>query len=195
VAGEERVVPTVDTVILTVRGQKVILDADLARLYGVETRVLRQAVRRNLKKFPDDFMIQLNREESDALARSRSQTVILKRGQNPKYPPYAFTEHGVVMAANVLRSERAVEMSVFVVRAFVKMREQLLSRAELEARLAQIENILLSHNDQIRDLYDQIRPLLLPPPDPPRKGIGFGVKESRAKYKTARRKRSKGSKS
>ena len=92
------------------------------------------------------------------------------------------------MAANVLNSSRAVDMSVFVVRAFMKMREQLLSRAELEARLTQIENVLLSHDDKIRELYRQIRPLLLPPPDPPGKPIGFSVRERRAIYRTTRKK-------
>ena len=95
--------------------------------------------------------------------------------------PWVFTEHGAVMAANVLNSPKAVKMSVFVVRAFTKMREQLLSRAELGARLSQIENVLLSHDDRIRELYRQIRPLLLPPPDPPSKPIGFGVRETAAR--------------
>ncbi|MBN1270521.1 MAG: hypothetical protein JXB04_13105 [Kiritimatiellae bacterium] len=93
------------------------------------------------------------------------------------------------MAATVLNSPQAVQMSVFVVRAFVKLREQLLSRAELEARLAQVENILLAHDDRIRDLYEKIRPLLLPPPDPPRKKIGFEVRERRARYAARRRRR------
>ncbi len=105
--------------------------------------------------------------------------------------PWVFTEHGALMAANILNSPKAVIMSVFVVRAFMKMREQLLSRAELEARLNQIEKVLLSHDDKIRDLYGKIRPLLLPPPEPPRKQIGFGVKETRAKYTTKKRVREK----
>jgi len=97
--------------------------------------------------------------------------------------PHAFTEHGAIMAANVLNSRQAVEMSVFVVRAFIKIREQLLNRAELEKRLAIIEKVLLSHDDALRDLYQKIRPLLLPPPGPPRKPIGFGVREKQAYYK------------
>jgi hypothetical protein len=96
--------------------------------------------------------------------------------------PYAFTEHGAIMAANVLNSPEAVQMSVFVVRAFVKMREALISRSELERRLLPIENVLLAHDESIRELYDQIRPLLLPPPDPPRKRIGFEAKEAAAPY-------------
>ena len=103
----------------------------------------------------------------------RSQNVILKRGQHSKYPPLAFTEHGAIMAANVLRSKEATEMSVFVVRAFVKMREALLSRHEMETRLSQIENILLVHDQSLKDIYEQIRPLLLPPDPPKKKQIGF----------------------
>ena len=172
----------IESIILTIRNRRVILAADLARIYGVKTKVLNQAVKRNLDKFPEDFMFQLSRGEDESFQRSRSQIVTLKRGQNTKYLPYAFTEHGALMAANVLKSPRAVRMSVFVVRAFIKMREQLLSRAELESRLAQIENILLSHDGQIRDLYEKIRPLLLPLPDPSRKRIGFLARESKKKY-------------
>jgi phage regulator Rha-like protein len=108
--------------------------------------------------------------------------VTLKRGQNIKYLPYAFTEHGAIMAATVLNSPRAVQMSVFVVRAFIKMREQLLNRTEMEKRLAEIEKGLLSHDAALRDLYAKIRPLLLPPRVPPKKTIGFQVRERHAKY-------------
>ena len=104
---------------------------------------------------------------------SRSQIVTLKRGQNIKYLPFAFTEHGALMAANVLRSRRAVEMSVFVVRAFVRMRQAMLSRYEMEKRLDQIEKVLLVHDDSLKELYERIRPLLLPPADPPKPRIGF----------------------
>src|SRR5262245_60587424 len=112
----------VDAVIHTVRNQQVILAADLAKIYDVETRTLNQAVKRNANKFPEDFMFRLTQSETRELL-SRSQNVILKRGKNTKYLPYAFTEHGVVMAANVLNSKQAVTMSVYVVRAFVKLRE------------------------------------------------------------------------
>ena len=183
----------VENVIFTVRGQKVILDANLARIYGVATRVLNQAVKRNHEKFPPDFMFQLTAQEVTDLksqfgtSRSggnRSQIVTgSQKHRDPRYLPYVFTEHGAIMAATVLNSRQAVQMSVFVVRAFVKMREQLLNRAELEKRLAVIENALLSHDETLRDLYQKLRPLLLPPPDPPRKRIGFGVREKRAEYK------------
>jgi hypothetical protein len=176
----------VEEMILTIRGQKVILDADLARIYGVETRVLNQAVKRNRDKFPEDFAFLLAKEEDKAL---RSQIVIAshlaKRPQSAtgsrrggrRYAPIAFTEHGAIMAATVLNSPQAVKMSVFVVRAFIKMREQLLNRAELGKRLAEIEKGLLSHDTALRDLYRKIRPLLLPPPEKPRRKIGFGVRK------------------
>src|SRR5262245_11443877 len=100
-----------------------IMDIDLARIYGVETRVLNQAVKRNLEKFPGDFMFRLTRDEAETVFRSRSQSVILKQGQNIKFLPYAFTEHGAIMAANILNSPHAVQMSVFVIRAFVRLRD------------------------------------------------------------------------
>jgi len=120
------------------------------------------------------------------MLRSRSQSVTLKRGQNVKYLPFAFTEHGAIMAAAVLNSPRAVQMSVFVVRAFIKMREQLLNRTEMEKRLAEIEKGLLSHDAALRDLYAKIRPLLLPLPEPQQKQIGFHVRERQAKYRVGR---------
>ena len=159
--------------ILTIRGQKVILDIDLAAVYGVETRVLKQAVRRNIAKFPADFTFILTREEAVSIARLRSQNVILKRGQHIKHLPFAFTEHGAIMAATVLNSDRAVQMSVFIVRAFVRMRQAMLSRHEMEKRLDQIEKILLVHDDSLKELYERIRPLLLPAADPPKPRIGF----------------------
>jgi hypothetical protein len=191
--------------IVTIRGQKVVLDTDLACLYGVPTKALNQAVKRNRTRFPEDFVFQLTAEEfgdlrsqiaalnqaggmrpQNASASNRSQIVTLKRGQHRKYAPYAFTEHGAIMAASVLNSSQAVEMSVFVVRAFVGMREQLLATANLAKRLAEVETELLTHDAALRDLYEQIRPLLLPPPEPERKPIGFGVKERRAAYRVKR---------
>src|SRR3972149_1750168 len=112
----------VERLILTVRGQRVILASDLAAIYGVETRALNQAVKRNADRFPPDFAFRLSRAEAGALLRSRSQSVILKRGQNIKYAPLAFTEHGAVLAATVLNSPRAVQTSIFVVRAFLRPR-------------------------------------------------------------------------
>jgi hypothetical protein len=181
---------SLETLIFTVRGNRVMLDADLACIYGVQTRRLNEQVRRNAERFPRDFMFQLTRQEAADLKSqiaTSSERPIQSRfatdsghGGRRKLP-YAFTEHGAIMAANVLNSPEAIRMSVFVVRAFVKMREALISRSELERRLLRIENVLLAHDESIRELYDQIRPLLLPPPEPPRKKIGF-VNEPPAKY-------------
>jgi hypothetical protein len=120
----------------------------------------------------------------------RSQIVTGSK-RNVRFLPFAFTEHGAIMAATVLNSPRAVQMSVFVVRAFVRMREQLLERAELGKRLADIEKTLMAHNGALRDLYRKIRPLLLPPPPPPLKPIGFSVKEVRTIYGASRKRRMK----
>lgn len=184
----ENVTPyTIDKVIRTIRDQKVILDADLARIYSVPTKALNQAVKRNQARFPTDFIFQVSKDEAEELRSLRSQSVTLKRGQHIKYLPYAFTEHGAIMAATVLSSPQAVEMSVFIVRAFVKMREQLLATATLARRLAEVEKTLLTHDTALRDLYQKIRPLLLPPPAPDRKPIGFSARERRAAYRSKRK--------
>lgn len=175
--------------IIALRGQKVIIDTDLACIYGVEPKVLNQSVKRNMERFPSDFMFALTQEEWRDLSALRSQIVTLKRGEHSKYPPKAFTEHGAIMAANVLSSPQAIEMSVFVVRAFVKLREQFLNRAEIEKRLEKIENALSGHDAALRELYQRIRPLILPPQDPPRKPIGFSVRESRSSYTTVKPRR------
>ena len=172
------VVAPIEPVIQVIRGQKVILDADLAEIYGVTTKRLNEQVKRNRKRFPDDFMFRLKREESQPLQRSRSQFATLKRGQNIKYLPYAFTEHGAVMAANVLNSERAVAMSVYVVRAFVKLREVLADSKEFATKLEELERQLTGrldlHEKAILKLFAQIKDLLDPPPPQPNKRrIGF----------------------
>jgi hypothetical protein len=162
--------------LFAVRGQTVVLDSDLARIYGVSTKAFNQAIRRNGARFPADFLFRLTSEEWTAL---RSQTVTLKppgRGEHRKYLPLVFTEHGALMAATVLNSPRAVAMSVYVVRAFVRMREELLGRANLERRLAEIERTLVGHDAALRDLYEKLKPLLLPSPAKPRREIGFHAK-------------------
>ena len=169
----------IETVIINVRGQRVILDCHLAAAYGVPTRVLNQAVKRNRDRFPEDFAFQLAEEEFSSLM---SQSVTSKGRGGRRKLPYVFTEYGVLMAANVLRSSYAVKMSIFIVRAFSKMRKAFLERYEMEKRLDQIEKVLLVHDNSLRDLFDKIRPLLLPPSVPPKKQIGFGVKEKRARY-------------
>jgi hypothetical protein len=164
----------IETLILTIRGQKVILDADLAELYGVPTKRLNEQVKRNADRFPEDFLFQLTLAEAVEAQRSRSQFATLKQGQNIKYLPHAFTEHGAIMAATVLNSPEAVAMSVFVVRAFMQMREQLAANAAILKRLAEIDKTLLEHDSALRALWSKLQPLLAPPPEPPHRRIkGF----------------------
>jgi len=162
----------------TIRGQRVILAADLAKLYGVRTMRLNEAVKRNKVRFPSDFMFQITRVE--ALAHSRSQIAMLNaQGANIKHLPYAFTERGSIMAANVLNSPQAVAMSVFVIRAFVQQREVLSVNDAILKRLAEIDKTLLLHDSALRDIYQKLLPLLQPPPDPPKPKIGFREKSPR----------------
>ena len=154
------------------------LDTDLAELYGVETRVLKQAVRRNKKRFPDDFMFELTKEENQAL---RSQNVILKRGKHSKYLPFAFTEQGVAMLSTVLNSERAIEVNIEIMRAFVRVREMLGAQRELSIKLKELENRIQNHDEHIQTIFEAIRQLMTTP-EKPRKKIGFEVKEGRAAY-------------
>ena len=169
----------VEKTILFIRGQNVILDADLAKLYGVTTKRLNEQVKRNHERFPDDFMFQLTTKEKAEVVANCDHLSSLK--YSPALP-HAFTEHGALMAANILKSKTAVSMSIYVVRAFIRMREELTSRRDLEERLDQIEKILLVHDTELKDLFEKIRPLLLPPPEKPRKKIGFEVKEPKARY-------------
>jgi hypothetical protein len=172
--------PALETLIYEIRNEKIILDSDLARIYGVATKAFNQAVKRNAGKFPADFMFRLTAREARRLQGSRSQFVTLKRGQNIKYLPYAFTEHGAIMAANVLNSPRAVQMSVFVVRAFLKMRVLLGDKRGLAQKLASLEKELKKRLDVheavivtiLQRVMDIIDPPALPAPAPkPR--IGF----------------------
>ena len=162
----------VESRILLIRGQKVMLDADLAELYGVEIRVLNQAVKRSTERFPDDFMFQLTSEEYESL---RSQFVTLKtgRGQHRKYMPYAFTEHGALMLGNVLKSEQAVEMSLMVVRAFVRMRELVAGNKELAQKLNQLERKVGVHDKAIAEIINAIRQLMAPEEPKKKRPIGF----------------------
>ena len=157
--------------IVTVREQRVILDADLAALYGVSTTVLNQAVKRNRERFPEAFLFQLTRHEW--INDLKSQIVISSFHGGRRSPPFAFTEHGALMAANVLNSPKAIQMSVALIAAFIRLREALAADHAMAKRLAEIENTVLTHDTALRDLYQKIRPLLLPPPDPPRRKIGF----------------------
>jgi len=159
----------------TVRGKRVILDADLAELYGVRTKQLNQQVRRNPNRFPDDFAFLLSSEEWESL-RSQIATLKTGRGQHRKFLPYVFTEHGALMAANVLNSKRAIEMSIFLVRTFIAMREALADTREFARRLDDLEKHLdsrLAKQDRsIAEIFAAIR-ALMNPPGPPRRPIGF----------------------
>jgi ORF6N domain len=183
-----------------VRGQRIIVDADLAALYDVPTKRFNEAVKRNLAKFPADFMFTLAAEEWAAL---RSQFATLNaagtgRGQHRKYLPYAFTEHGALMAATILNSPRAVEVSIYVVRAFVRLRELANSHGDLAKRLAELEDktetLAMSHDTfsrntraQLKQVFDALRELMTPP-DPPKRPIGFITPQDKGKRTQARRK-------
>jgi hypothetical protein len=163
--------PDPATFIRTIRGQRVILDSDLAKIYGVPTFRFNEAVKRNRQRFPEDFLFQLTTQEHEALI---SQIAMSKPGRGGRRTrPFAFTEHGALQAANILNSAKAQAMSVYVIRAFIRMREELSANQAIAKRLAEIDNTLLTHDAALRELYQKIRPLLLPPPDPPRRKIGF----------------------
>jgi predicted amino acid-binding ACT domain protein len=176
----------IEKLIFVIRGQRVMLDSDLARIYGVETKALNRAVKRNIERFPEDFVFQLTRQEAEALrcqigtSNVRSQFVTSKGRGGRRYLPYAFTEHGAVMAANVLNSEQAVAMSMFVVRAFIRLREVLAGSRELAKKLTDLERKLTArldvHEEAILQLFAEIRNLLSPPPpqpEPKKRRIGF----------------------
>jgi hypothetical protein len=182
----------ISSLILNLRGQKVILDADLADLYGVPTKVFNQAVKRNTDRFPEDFMFRLTAQEWSNL-KSQIATSSLevpqiegvlpnwsqfvtssKRHRGAAYRPTAFTEHGAIMAATVLNSPEAVAMSVYVFRAFIQMREHLVANSAILKRLAEIDKTLLEHDSALRTIWTKLQPLLAPPPEPPRRRIkGF----------------------
>lgn len=169
--------------ILVFRGHKVLLDTDLAELYGVPTKRLNEQVKRNVARFPGDFMFRLTKEEAKALNRSHFATGSRKH-RDPRFPPYAFTEHGALMAANLLNSAHAVEVSIYVVRAFVQLRETLAQNKELAAKLTELERrteaLALKHDTfardtrtQLKEVFEAIREMMAPPPTPQRLPIGF----------------------
>ena len=183
----------IESLIMNVRNQKVILDADLAELYGVPTKRLNEQVKRNADRFPTDFMFQLTAAEWSNLklqiATSSSESIpkestvpnwsqfatSSKRHRGAAYRPIAYTEHGAIMAATILNSPEAVAMSVFVVRAFMRMREQLAANAAILKRLAEIDKTLLKHDSALRGIWTKLQPLLAPPPEPPKRRIGFNA--------------------
>ena len=168
----------VESLILFIHDRRVILDSDLARLYGVSTARLNEQIKRNPDRFPSDFMFSLSREEFTALI---SQNATSKGRGGRRKLPNVFTEHGAVMAANVLNSPQAVQMSVFVVRAFVRLREMMLTNRDVVAKLAELERRVTGHDEAIRSLVQTIRQLMAPPAKP-RRSIGFLVEEGRPVY-------------
>jgi phage regulator Rha-like protein len=177
---KRRVTPVlaVESRILFLRHHRVILDVDIAKLYGVPVKRLNEQVKRNRERFPSDFMFQLTEKEHDAL-RSQIATSKKTRGGR-RYPPYAFTEHGAIMAATVLNSERAVQMSVFVVRAFVRLREMLATNRRLAGKIHELENRLDTHDSVIQELIEAIKELMAPK-ETPRGRIGFQLPSTQAK--------------
>ncbi len=171
----------IERAILALRGHKVMLDSDLAALYGVKSKVLNQAVGRNIERFPEDFMFQLTEEEATHI-RSQIVTLKLGRGQHRKYLPYAFTEQGVAMLSSVLRSPRAVQVNIEIMRAFVRLRQMLTSNAELARRL---DNLEKKYDARFKTVFDVIRALMAPARTP-RRPIGFRVEETGARYRVRR---------
>jgi hypothetical protein len=174
--------------ILLILGQKVMLDRDLAYLYGVTTKGLNQAVKRHKDRFPEDFMFQLTMEEAKIWWTEvkgvglRSQIVTLKRGEHIKYRPYAFTEHGILMLSSVLNSDRAIKVNIEIMRAFVRLRQILASNKELAKRLDELEK---KYDAQFRVVFDAIRQLMRPAePEPSKRRIGFLVEEPKVPYIT-----------
>ena len=161
----------IERAILLIRGQKVLLDADLANLYAVSTKALNQAVKRNLSRFPDDFMFRLTSEETKELNRSQIVTGSQKH-RDPRFPPFAFTEQGVAMLSSVLRSERAVQVNIAIMRAFVRLREMIGTHADLARRLDELERRFREHDEQFVVVFDAIRQLMTPPKAKPRE-LGY----------------------
>jgi hypothetical protein len=188
--------PDIERLIHTARSRRIILDTDLARLYGVPTKRLNEQYRRNIDRFPEDFAFQLAPEEWAALrsqiatvniAGSMRSQIATASKRNIRYLPVVFTEHGALMAANILNSPRAVAMSVYVIRAFVKMREEVAANAAILRRLAEIDKTLLVHDVTLREILQKLRPLLEPPPQPPKPEIGFHVKEDAVRYRVRKK--------
>jgi hypothetical protein len=168
--------------ILLLRGEKVMIDADLAQLYGVTTKRLNEQVKRNTERFPEDFMFQLTPGEKTEVVANCDH---LKRLRFSPALPYAFTEHGAIMLAGVLNSRRAIEASLYVVRAFVRLRNLLVSHKELAHKLSELERHIAKHEADIQAIVKAIRQLMTPP-DKPRKQIGFRVEERRVAYRVRR---------
>ncbi len=157
-----------------IRGEKVILDTDLAVLFGIHTKALKQAVRRNMERFPEDFMFILLKDEFDSL---RSQFVTLKRGQHAKYLSFAFTEQGVAMLSGILSSKQAISVNIAIMRAFVQLRRFLQTNKELARKMEELEKVVAGHDDKIRLIFQAIKQMIekKDEPPPPRKPIGYNI--------------------
>jgi hypothetical protein len=184
----DRKVASIESAIYSLRGQRVMLDSDLAAIYGTSTMRLNEQFKRNRKRFPDDFAFVLTRKEFTNLI---SQDAISRSHGGRRTLPIAFTEHGAIMLASVLNSEIAVQASVRVVRAFVRLREMVAANAQLASKLAELERRLDSHDEAIVDLFATLKRLLEPPEPPKRREIGFHVREKAAHYRVQRRSRIK----
>lgn len=160
--------------ILLLRGKKVMIDKDIAELYGVSTKRLNEQVKRNNKRFPEDFMFQLTQEEKDEVVANCDHLKNLKYSPNL---PFAFTEHGAVMLASVLNSDRAIEVNIQIVRIFTQMREMLLTNKDILLKLEQLENKVIAHDDDIKMIFEALKQLLNPPQEP-RRRIGFRREEN-----------------
>jgi len=188
-----RKISSIESAIYLLRGQRVMLDSDLAAIYGVSTRQLNQQLKRNRSRFPDDFAFQLSTEEfrnlksQIATSSLMSQSVTSSGHGGRRKLPWAFTEHGALMLASVLNSEVAVQASVRVVRAFVKLREMIAANAQLAAKLEELERRLDSNDEAIVDLFAALKRLIEPPEPPKRREIGFHVRERSGRYRTKRK--------
>jgi hypothetical protein len=171
-------IPTerLDSAILEIRGERVMLDYDLAAIYGVTTKALNQAVKRNRDRFPADFMFELTLDEKDELVTNCDRLAALKHSSSI---PYAFTEHGAVMLASILKSKRAVEVSVFVVRAFIRMRRMLADQRRFAIKLAELESKSAAHDKNFQIVFAAIKQLMQPP-EPKKKRIGFVTDDDRS---------------
>jgi hypothetical protein len=183
-----RKIANLEAAIHLIRGQRVMLDADLAMIYGVTTKRLNEQLKRNRLRFPPDFAFQLTAEE---LTNLRSQIATSSFHGGRRYRPWVFTEHGAIMLASVLNSQIAVQASVRVVRAFVRLREMVAANAQLAVKLEELERRLDSHDEAIANLFAALRQLLEPPEAPKRREIGFHVREKAARYRVQRRSRIK----
>jgi phage regulator Rha-like protein len=170
--------PLIKSKIYLIRGQKVMLDSDLAEMYGVETKRLKEQVRRNIERFPEDFMFEITKEETELIlklqipAPSRSQFATLNRGQNVKYLPFVFTEHGVLMLSSVLRSEQAIQVNIQIMRVYTKLKELLVTHKDILVKLEQLERKTDKHDEQIQLIFDYIKKLVEQPTERTER-IGF----------------------